>query len=770
MGLLNTGITALLANQRALSVTAQNIANVNTEGYSRQRVDFSSRAPQPLGEGFIGRGVYVSGIERVYDEFITQQIRTNTAGYTQAQEFYALASQVDNLLADPQAGLLPALSNFFDALQSLADDPSSNAARQVLLSEAASLEDRFKFLDQRLRSQQESVNAGLRNLVQEVNSITAALANLNRDINLALANGTGPPNDLLDQRDALITKLSEYVAVTTVPQDDGSLNVFVGNGQAVVAGTESRPLGTIPNAFDPERLEVAYTVAVEPVTISDQLTGGRLGALLEFRSQVLEPARNSLGLIAVGLTSMINAQHRLGMDLNGDLGEDFFVPIDTDTTSSIAQALASRNNDGNAQILVTFADASQAMPSDYRLERNGDRYTLTRLSDGTTTLLQDFPSGTEVVDGLSLTLTAGTMADGDSFLIRPLRNGARAFALAIADPAKVAAAVPVRTRTDLANTGDGSIDGGVLVDRDVYVPGSYTVYTGKTTAARADGGLSAGVFTEVVGTDNALQYQLLINGTVVYTQNEGDAPLADLDALAAAINDDAATTGVRAYVDGGAGRLMLVNDPATSLPVTVTERLVDLNDPPLPLDAGDAFSGYFGANLTGAASSSTLDFDAEADAYLVQDGGGNTVTSGDYNPGTQIVFNGIGVILDGSPNSGDRFTVEPNTGGVGDNRNVLALAALQTQLALEGGSATLEQSYSRFVVSVGTLTRQAAINSEAQDGLLSQAIQAREAKSGVNLDEEAANMLRYQQAYAAAARVIAAADDMFQSLLDVVRR
>ncbi len=383
--------------------------------------------------------------------------------------------------------------------------------------------------------------------------------------------------------------------------------------------------------------------------------------------------------------------------------------------------------------------------------------------------MNNFPAASEVVDGLSLSLASGSLADGDSFLIRPLRNGARDFALAIDDPALVAAAAPVRTASALSNSGDGSIDSGVLLDRASYVADQYALYAVKGTAAAADGA-TIGVINDALGTDNSLQYQLSINGTVVYTQNEGAAPLADLNALAAVINDDAAATGVRAYVDASGSNLYLANDPASALPVTVSERLLDTNNPALPLDAADTVTGYFGAALDGATSGNTLNFDKTADAYIVLDGSGTAVANGSYTAGAQIAFNGMAVTLSGAPNGGDLFTIEPNINGVGDNRNALLLAALQTQLKLGGGTATLENSYSEFVVEVGTQTRQASINSDAQDGLLNQAIQAREAKSGVNLDEEAADLLRFQQAYSAAAQVIAAADTMFQTLMNVVRR
>ena len=763
-GILGTGVSGLLASQRALSTASNNIANVNTEGYSRQRVELVPNPPQASGFGFIGSGVTISGIERIYDESLTLQVRNSTSGYNQLNEFHTLASQVDNLLADSNAGLMQSLQSFFNAVHDVANDPSSTPARQVLLSEAATLEDRFGYLDQRLNDIRNGINTQIKNTVTDINALTSAIADMNRQISNALTTGAGKPNDLLDRRDVLIGKLAEKLSVTTVTQQDGTVNVFTGSGQALVAGLDARSLTPIQNVYDPEKMDIGYVLGSNTLNITDQLTGGSLGGMLDFRSRILDSAQNALGHLAVGLTETLNAQHRAGMDLNGNLGGDFFKPLG----STAPEVLAHRNNTGSpaAQIDVSVTDANALTTSDYVLERNGASYTLTRLSDNTDFTLTSFPGGSETIDGLTFSLASGSIADGDRFLVRPSRDGAVGFGLAITNPAQVAAAVPVRTGSSLGNTGESTISSGSVVDNSAYDGDSYTIRMVDSTAADADGVI--GTINDNIGTDNALEYQLVINGTVVYSQNEAAATLPDKTALAAAINDDVATTGIRAYVDTTNDVLYLANEPQTSLPINVTEQIVDSNAPSLALDATDTITGYFGSSLTGASPSNSITYNGAADSYLVIDSSSNVEAGGSYVPGSAITFNGIQVAIDGQANLGDSFDIDPNSGGVSDNRNALSLANMQTQLTLNRNTTSFEGAYSQLVVDVGSKTRQADINSEAQLGLLNQAIDAREAKSGVNLDEEAADMIRFQQAYQASARVIATADTLFKTLIDAV--
>jgi flagellar hook-associated protein 1 FlgK len=759
-----------MAAQRALAVASNNIANVNTEGYSRQRVNLATQIPDRLGDFFIGTGVTVSNIERIYDQFNTLQIRTATSGASQADKFYALASQIDTLLFDADAGMMSALQGFFDAIQTVANDPSSLESRQVMLSEAESLASRFQSYYLQISSLDDNVDDALTTSVDEINGLATSIAHLNQQIlSLGVSDGGGA-NDLLDRRDELIRQLSEQVSVTTVDQDDGTVNVYIGSGQALVTGIYESELALSSNVFDAERKEVAFVTASGPVVISNQLSGGEIGGILQFRSQLLDPTLNGLGQLALSLTATFNAQHAMGIDLAGDAGGNFFSPIDTNTTISTVQVLPNANNSGqpDAQIGVIISDVSKLTKSDYRLERTGSSYILTRLSDSKVTTLNGFPASSATVDGLTLTLDAGTIANSDSFLIRPTVNGARLFDVAITDPTLIAAASPIRTAASLANTGSGSIDAGAVVDLTSFASDNYSIVAADATAAVADGGATRGVVTENGG-NNTVQYELSINGVLVHSQGAADAALADLAALAAVINGDAAATGVRAYVDAGGTTLYFARVPPSSMPITVTESINTLTG---AAEDADSVVGYFSnATLLGASNASnTWTFDSAADSYVVLNGSSAAVAAGTYGDGATISFNGIETVLSGDVNGGDVFTVSPNANGVSDNRNALALARLQTRRILNNGTASFQNLFSGLVADVGTKTHQSEVTGLAQAGMLAQAVQTRESLSGVNLDEEAASVLRFQQAYQAAAQVIAAANALFQTLISTIGR
>lgn len=630
--LLDIGSSGLLAFQRSLATAGHNIANVNTDGYSRQRVELSARTPQAAAGDFIGSGVQTQATRRIYDSFLTTQLRSNTSADSRLQSFHALASQIDNLLADAQAGLSPSLQDFFNAVQGVANDPSSVPARQVLLSQTNALADRFHYLDQRFTELGGAINAQIQSSVTEINTLGTAIAKLNNSIVLAQGGPGGEaPNDLLDQRDALLVKLAGYVAVTTVNQDDGAVNVFIGNGQTLVAGAQATGLSVASNNFDGTRLEVAYQVGATSATISDALSGGTLGAALDFRRQLLDTAQNALGRIAVGVGSTFNAQHVLGQDLNGQLGGNLF-------TLATPQVMANTANTGTASIGATIGSVGALTTSNYLLQRiDATNYTVTRLSDNVT--VASFTSFPQTVDGVTLTLSAGTPAVGDRFLVRPTGNAAAGLAVAVSDPAKLAAAAPIRTSAALANAGSATINAGAVTS------------------------------------------------------------VANL---------------------------------------------------PLPADV-------------------TLTYDSGTNQFTVA-GAVPGVAPITYSAGATISFNGINFAISGTPVTGDVFTVSRNTNGVSDNRNALRLAALQNQNTLVGGTATYQDTYGQLVADIGSQTHQAEVNGKAQSALLNQITQARDAVSGVNLDEEAADLVRFQQAYQAAAQVINVSSTLFQTLLGAIGR
>jgi len=640
------GLSGLTAAQAGLLTTSHNISNVNTPNYSRQEVLQGSRFPQFTGAGFIGQGVDVDTVRRVYNDFLGAQVQQTQAGASQLDTYYAQLTQLDNLFGDPVSGLSPALNDFFAGVNAVASHPADVPARQTMLSSAQALVSRFQLLDGQLSEMGAGVNSQISSTVGSINADATGIAELNKRITLATAGaGSGqPPNDLLDQRDALLADLNHQIGATGVQQSDGSFNVYLSNGQALVVGEQSYRLAAVPDGNDPQNLQVGLQTAsgVVAFRVSD-LQGGALGGLLAYRDNVLGEAENQLGRIAATLAQGFNDQHQRGQDLNGQLGGNFF-------TMPVPQVQDSVLNTGSAAIAVTITSADALTASDYRLQYDGANYTLTRLSDNTQ---QSFATLPQTVDGLQISLGSGAPAAGDSFLIQPTRFAARDLAVAINDVSKIAAGAPIRTSIATANTGSGQIS-----------PGSV------------DASYPSAALTSTV--------------TLTY---------------------DGATSKLSGF-------------PATQA-LTVT-------------------SG--GTSTTYAA--------------------GVPVP---YTAGATISFGGISIMISGMPANNDTFSITPNTGGAGDNRNAQLLAALAQQNVVANGSATLSGAYGQLVSFVGNITRQAQVASDAQAKLLSQVQQAQQSVSGVNLDEEAANLQRYQQAYQAAGKVMAIADSLFDTILGIAK-
>ena len=652
MSLLSTGVSGLLAFQRSLAVTGNNIANVNTDGYSRQRVELSSRQPQFTGAGYVGSGVDVTGIERIYDQFLGNQVRSSTSAVASLDSYYRFAAQLDSMLADPNVGLNPALSSFFDATQVVANDPDSVPARQVMLTESEILVSTFNELGRSINDMRDRVNSELRAAVGEINGLAQSLATLNQ--NIVVASGLGAaPNDLLDQRDALIGRIADLVDVTVIDQDDGAQNVFIGSGQALVVGSTVSTLSVQNGGYEATTVGLHMTTGTGSVDITSSLAGGQIGGLLEFRDEVLNKAQNSLGRISLGLAADVNAQHALGVDQNGQYGATYFL-------SGGPAVLPHTNNVGGA-VTASLVDTDNLTTDDYLLSFDGgNAYTLLNLTTKTATAINTggvSPFTTAEIDGFSIEITAGAAA-GDTFLIQPTRSGASDIAFALTSPDQFAAAAPLKS-AEATNANGVPLNTGT---------GAITLPQVSSTT-----GLPLGVGGDITLTFNANAVGIGRPGFVLSGGLGGSIPY----------------------------------DPATE-------------------SAGKTFT------LAGI--------------------GGATFS------------------ISGVPVVGDAFVITDNLDGLGDNRNMLDMSALQTVTNLLGGTASYQDAYGSTVSDVGTRTSRASLNLQSQQALLNQALQERESVSGVNLDEEAANLLIFQTAYQAAAQVIATSNTLFQTLLNSFQR
>lgn len=470
--LLGIGISGLKAQQTALSVTGHNITNAGTEGYSRQTVNFNENTPQFNGGVWTGNGVNVDSIKRVYDEFLTEQMQRDSSVFNENEVLSVNASQIDSLLADSGTGIQPGIERMFGALQSVVDDPSSLPARQVLISEANGLSDRFSTISDRLNDQSGIVNGQMDVIAGEVSTIGNAIADLNEQIQFALAASNGQqPNDMLDQRDRLITQLSELVAVEVTIQDGSGMNVFIGNGQSLVIGNESNELFTQAGDTDPSRLGLYFRKGDTVLEVTSEIQGGQLGGMLEFREKVLEPAINGLGRVALSINEAFNQQHQLGIDFEGSKGGNFFDDVNSPSNSYARVHGDGRNKAPNDRLVSAhITDSSKLTTDNYRLEFPGPgEYVFKVYNDTTgqeleaTALTGELPQTVEV-DGFEIRLEAGTFQAGDRFLITPTRAAAGNLDVRVTRPEEVAIASPISTDSAIGNRGTGAISQGAVYD------------------------------------------------------------------------------------------------------------------------------------------------------------------------------------------------------------------------------------------------------------------------------------------------------------------
>jgi flagellar hook-associated protein 1 FlgK len=498
MSLFNIGLSGLNTAQNALTTIGHNVSNAATAGYTRQNTIIASAAGQATSQGFFGQGSNTTSVMRVYDEFLTSQLRNTETASAQLAAYSDQISQIDNLLADQKGGIAPLMQKFFAAVQSMADNPSDTATRQGLLNATESLAGQLRAAAKYFAQQQEGINDQLEGSVSQINAYTKEIASLNKEIAKATAaSGGHPPNDLLDQRDEMIAQLNKQVGVKVVKQDGGTYNVFTGNGQPLVVGSSSYDLKAVNSAADPSRTTIAYTLPDGTAIEMEEgaLKGGSVGGLLQFRRETLDAAQNAIGRLSLAIGQTFNDQHKLGMDLNAAIGGDMF---------KMGAPVIMRNaaNTGTGTVAVNIGNAGALQASDYTLSFDGINYSLVRMSDSKVVATGAGP--TFAVDGLDITV-GGAMAAGDSFQIQPTRNVASQFEVVIKDPAKLAAASPVIAQVVASNIGKGTV-------KVSNVAQGFSIPASKITAT-FDG--ATYTFTDALGNPVTPDAGPVANGTAV---------------------------------------------------------------------------------------------------------------------------------------------------------------------------------------------------------------------------------------------------------------
>ena len=674
--LLNIGLSGLAANKTSLAVTGHNITNVNTPGFSRQETVQATRIPQFSGAGYIGSGTTLVDVRRIYNEFLNTQVRSSTALNSDTQSYLGQINQLDSLLAGSTTGVNPGLQKVFAALQTAAEDPANIPARQLALSEAEGLAKRFNTVYDRLNEQNAFINKQLSAVTDQVNQLATSIAGYNEAIAVAASNGQ-QPNDLLDAREEAVRKLSTFIGVTVVAQDDNSYNLFVGSGQPLVVGSTASRLEVVPGLSDPLRSEVQFVSGNSRQGITSLITGGEMGGLIRYREDVLDTTLNSVGRLALSVTDQVNRQLGQGLDLNGQFGNGLFRELNDPELIGQRSLARIGNSDTTANLNVLIEDTTQLTTSDYEVEfTSATDYTVRRVSDGTSF----GPFDITVVpaaefDGVSLNVASGTFAAGDRFRVMPTRNAGESIRADMKRPEELAFAAPLKSQTSPANIGTGVISQPTLLTEiDIYDP---VAQTNLETSLR-----------------NAPPLRIVMGAGGGATQGYDVVD----------INGNVIDTGV---IVPGQNNKITITVPATAGPPAV----------PVPFDYEVAISGR--------------------------------------------------------PQWGDNFSVSFNTNGVSDNRNALKLIDLQNRttiginpLAPATTGSSFTDAYGDLVERVGTLTSQARVDGEATGAILKQATDNRDSISAVNLDEEAAKLIQFEQYYQASAQIIQVARSLFDTLIN----
>lgn len=878
--LFNIGVSGLRAQQAALAVTGQNITNASTPGYSRQRVEIEPQNAGFQGGDFEGGGARVARVARIADEFASSQIRLDSSLFAELDSLNQQIGQIEGVLLDDAGGLNSALQSFFSSLQTASSSPASLPFRQLVLSEAEGLADRFQALHSRLADQAQQVNTIMTAGTSRINELASGISELNYRIATLQSNdNNGSANSLLDQRDEMLRELSTYVSVSTSKQADQQISVFIGKGQALVLGAEASSLEVTSQG----EIAIRTDATAERSVITSAIKGGELGGALAFRSQVLDPALNQLGLIAHGVTRSVNDAHMSGVDLSGELGGLLFTDLNASGAAEL-RALG-REDNGNATglIRVQVNDPSAMIVTDYELsfdEVNAGSFFVRRLSDNTVvfqgSLEGQLPQSIQF-DAITLELASGSFNAGDSFLIRPLRDAAASFSVAMRDPALLAFASPLLPSEANGNLGTGEISVDRIFDQSHPIfsddgnlspplairftsattydvldnsdpanpiqldppltglpydpsvvnsllpdePGQSLIRFAGTDIARlpAQATQSSGPMagSNGYGAQQLVSQQLdPITGNVLSTQTvnlTADSSARDIAGALSALSGVSASATTQLQLSdlqsNGIGQSLdiIVN----GVVFTGVQSLNDLAD---RISSDPDFEGR---GISAASDGSLLTLRASSgDDLTVQIAGDPTDrVSLSSQDGSVLVLNGVGVggeyrgatiggsvttlvspgvrlssdtgalmqsnpqpvradfgfalSMTGRPEAGDSFAINFNQTGSGDNSNALKLAGLNSARVLGDPPVTFTDSYGELVQFVGVKSSQSSINREAAASLLEQSTAQRESISGVNLDEEAANLIKYEQAYNAAAQIISVARDIFNTLFSIVR-
>jgi flagellar hook-associated protein 1 FlgK len=669
MSVLNIGTRALTANQVALQTVGNNIANVDTPGYSRQKAVFTAVEGQYTGAGYVGKGVEVKTIQRTYDEFLTRQSNISSANASADAARVTKLNQLQDIFTGGTSGLGAAISDMMNSFSDVASAPTDLTARTVALTRIDETANRFRATSQALDDLQNGMKQELNQKADAINSLAKNIAAVN--VEIARGQGTGQlPNDLLDRRDQLIHDLNQYVQTTPIPAEDGTIGLLLAGSQSLVLGGNMSPVSIISDDYgDPfkSKLAIDSNGQIRPLDES-VMGGGEIAGLLRFQNNDLIEGRNLLGRLTTAITLEMNAQHALGLDLDGNPGAKLFTVPDLNTVANIRvpESPAKVNSNPNVSVTLAITDDTKLAASDYTINfSTPSSGSIVRLSDGTVTpfTMTDGSSLIANIDGLTLEMPSALTdpaekpIGGDRFLIKPFCTSASNVAREFSNIRQLAVASPIAGAMGTANRGSLQLVSlSALSNVQPSPEGKYPVvltFTSATTYTRSD--------------------EVDIDGNPTPNATE------------------------------------LTFEPNTPITGLSPDANWSLKLSGVP-QAGDSFQ--------------VIDVKDPDDQYNID--------------------------------------LKLNAG------NATAMLGLRDKLMFDGGAMT--DGFAGAISVIGIRTQSAGYAATVSSSIAASMEKDRSSVSGVNLDEEAAQLIQYQQAYQAASKMIQIAQNIFDTLIQGLAR
>jgi flagellar hook-associated protein 1 FlgK len=734
-GLMSLGTRAMFANYAALQTTGSNIANASTPGYSRQQVELSTAGGQYTGAGFFGKGAQIDSVTRAADAFLTRAAALSKSQAALDATHLEQLRRLESVFPSGEQGIGHAAGQLLNAFVDVANNPQDAAARQVVLARTEELSSRLRAAGAQIDTLQSGVVQDFKTSIQTVNSLAQRVADINKQIASAL--GTGhTPNDLLDQRDQLVSEISGYVQVSTITADDGTLGLFVGGGQRLVLGGSALELRALPDLYDPAKVRLGVREGgVDRALPTASLGGGSLAGLLAFQDDDIADAQALVGRMAAAIAGSLNEQQALGLDLRQPAGSG--APL---MNVGAPRVLPAATNTGSSTVSLRITQPAHLQASEYELRADpatAGRYLLTRLSDGT---VRSVASG-DTIDGFTVDVGTPAPAAADRFLLQPVSRAAQGASRALDDPKGLAAASPLTATVAATNAGTGSV-------------ASVKVTSAWPLSAAADAANTGGAAL-ALRVDDRAQLQ----------------PQAPISLSFAAAGADLAYTWSQPGATPASGTGIW--DPQQ--PIRINGVAVNVNGTP---DAGDSFD-IAAVPQTPVEISFSLDASNRLQYTWTQAGATPATGTGLWNSTAPIPLNGAELRLNGVPQPGDAFSVVTGAFSASNNGNALALldlrdAGIVGEKRLADGSIapgeSITSAYASALADIGVRVQSTKASSNISTAVAANAEAVKAAKTGVNLDEEAARLIQYQQGYQAAAKVLQVAQSVFDTLLSATGR